>query len=77
MQLTWFAPRQIPYEGIKGVSITLNYATTAEAQKVFNALADAGQVAMATQPSSGAKHWGMLVVDKSGARGLSTAILPM
>ena len=29
------APAHVPYEGIKGVSITLNYDTTAQAQKVL------------------------------------------
>src|SRR5882757_9632214 len=30
------APAHIPYEGIKGVSITVDYATVAEAEKVFD-----------------------------------------
>src|SRR5262252_7944151 len=33
------APANVPYEGIKGVSIALSYDTTAQAQKVFDALA--------------------------------------
>jgi PhnB protein len=55
------APANVPYEGIKGVSITLNYATTAEAQKVFNALAEGGRVTMPMQPAFWAKVWGMLI----------------
>jgi PhnB protein len=58
-------PTQMPYEGIKGVSITLNYDTIPEAQKVFNALAEGGQVTMPMQPAFWAKTWGMLV-DKFG-----------
>jgi PhnB protein len=58
-------PEHMPYEGIKGVSITLNYDTVAEAQKVFNALADGGKVTMPMQPAFWAKTWGMLV-DKFG-----------
>jgi PhnB protein len=58
-------PEQMPYEGIKGVSITLNYDTIAEAQKVFNALGDGGKVTMPMQPAFWAKSWGMLV-DKFG-----------
>lgn len=54
------APANVPYEGIKGVSITLNYDTVAEAQKVFAALADGGQVTMPLQPAFWAKIWGML-----------------
>lgn len=59
------APQNMPYEGIKGVSITLNYKTIAEATKVFNALADGGQVTMPLQPAFWAKQWGMLI-DKFG-----------
>jgi PhnB protein len=59
------APEQVPYEGIKGVSITLDYATTAEAEKVFAALSSGGQVTMPMQPAFWAKRWGMLV-DKFG-----------
>jgi len=54
-------PQNMPYEGIKGVSLTLNYDTVAEAQKVFNALADGGKVTMPMQPAFWAKSWGMLV----------------
>jgi PhnB protein len=59
------APAHMPYEGIKGVSITLNYDTVPEAQKVFNALAAGGQVTMPMQPAFWAKTWGMLI-DKFG-----------
>jgi len=58
-------PENMPYEGIKGVSIVVDYATVAEAEKVFNALADGGQVTMPMQPAFWAKRWGM-VVDKFG-----------
>jgi PhnB protein len=59
------APAHIPYEGVKGVSITLNYDTTVEAQKVFNALAEGGRITMPLQPTFWAKIWGMLI-DKFG-----------
>ncbi|HVO08373.1 MAG TPA: VOC family protein [Burkholderiaceae bacterium] len=55
------APANMPYEGIKGVSITLNYETAAQAGKVFDALAAGGTVTMAMQPAFWAKAWGMLV----------------
>jgi PhnB protein len=55
------APENVPYEGIKGVSITLDYPTTAEAGKVFDALANGGHVIMPMQPAFWAKRWGMLV----------------
>jgi PhnB protein len=59
------APANVPYEGIKGVSIAVDYASVAEAEKVFNALAGGGQVTMPMQPAFWAKRWGMLI-DKFG-----------
>ena len=59
------APANVPYEGIKGVSITVDYDAVAQAQKVFDALAAGGQVSMPMQPAFWAKQWGMLV-DKFG-----------
>ena len=59
------APLQSPYQGIHGVSITLNYDTVAEARKIFDGLAAGGKVTMAMQPSFWAKAFGMLV-DKFG-----------
>jgi PhnB protein len=58
-------PENMPYDGIKGVSIALDYATTAEAEKVFAALAEGGRVGMPMQAAFWAKRWGMLV-DKFG-----------
>jgi len=55
------APANAPYDGIKGVSITLNYDTTAQAQKVFDALSAGGTVTMPMQAAFWAKTWGMLV----------------
>jgi len=55
------APAHMPYEGIKGVSITLNYDSTAQAQKVFDALSAGGTVTMPMQPAFWAKAWGMLI----------------
>ena len=55
------APAHIPYEGIRGVSITVDYDTVAQARKVFDALASGGQVSMPMQPAFWAKQWGMLV----------------
>jgi PhnB protein len=58
-------PAHLPYEGIKGVSMAVDYATVAEAEQVFAALAEGGQVTMPPQPAFWAKSWGMLV-DKFG-----------
>jgi PhnB protein len=60
------APANMPYEGIKGVSIAVDYASVDEAEKVFNSLAGGGQVTMPMQPAFWAKRWGMLI-DKFGA----------
>lgn len=49
------------FQGIKGISLTLNYDTTAEAKKVFDALADGGQVTMPMAQQFWAKVSGMLV----------------
>ena len=59
------SPAHIPYEGIKGVSITVDFATVAEAEKAFAALAQGGQVTMPMQSAFWAKRWGM-VTDRFG-----------
>ncbi len=59
------APAHVPYEGIKGVSITIDYDSVAAAERVFAALAAGGQVTMPMQSAFWAKRWGMLV-DKFG-----------
>jgi PhnB protein len=52
-------PAQMPYEGIRGVTIALDYDTVEAARRVFAALADGGQVSMPMQPAFWAKEWGM------------------
>ena len=59
------APAHVPYEGIKGVSIAVDYDSVAAAEKVVAALAAGGQVTMPMQSAFWAKRWGMLV-DKFG-----------
>ena len=54
-------PPSMQYEGIKGVSLTLNYDTVEQAQRVFDGLSEGGNVQMAMQPAMWAKSWGMLV----------------
>jgi PhnB protein len=53
------------YQGIHGVSITLNYGSVAEATKIFERLADGGKVTMAMAPTFWAKRFGM-VTDRFG-----------
>jgi PhnB protein len=58
-------PQNMTYEGIKGVAIAVDFATVAQAEKVFDALAGGGQVTMPMQATFWARRWGMLV-DKFG-----------
>ncbi len=48
------------YEGVKGVMLALQYDTVEEAQEVFHALAQGGQVTMPLAPAFWAKTFGML-----------------
>ena len=71
------APGNMPYQGIHGIGITLNYETTADAQRIFDRLADGGKVTMAMQPSFWAKSFGMLT-DKFGTPWLiNGGLMPM
>lgn len=54
-------PADQPFDGIKGVSIAVDYPTVDEAEAVFAALADGGQVTMPMQPAFWARRWGMLI----------------
>jgi PhnB protein len=59
------APMNVPYEGIKGVTLALNYDTVDEAESTFKSLAEGGQVTMPFGPTFWAAKFGMLV-DKFG-----------
>jgi PhnB protein len=59
------SPPQMPYQGIHGVSIALNYDSVAQAERAFKALADGGKVAMPFGATFWAKGFGMLT-DKFG-----------
>lgn len=50
----------VPYEGLKGFSLTLNYDTIVQATGVFEALSGGGTICMPMQPAFWAKTWGML-----------------
>jgi PhnB protein len=54
------APSGMPYEGMKGFTLALNYSTVEEATQVFHALAEGGSIVMPLQPAFWAKTWGML-----------------
>jgi PhnB protein len=59
------APLHMPYDGIKGVTLTMSYATTAEGEAVFKSLSEGGNVSMPFQPVFWAKRAGM-VTDRFG-----------
>ena len=50
-----------PYAGMNGFSLSLSYPTVAEGQKIFNALADGGEVRMPYQKTFWVESFGMLV----------------
>jgi len=58
-------PVHVPYDGLKGVTLTMNYPSAAEAERVFNALSKEGRITMPLQPMFWAKSAGMLT-DKFG-----------
>jgi PhnB protein len=50
----------MPFAPMKGVSLTLSYDETADAQRVFEALSDGGKVTMPFEPTFWAERFGML-----------------
>jgi len=56
----------MPYQGIHGVSVSINVDSAAEAQRVFDGLAEGGKVTMALDKTFWAERFGMLV-DRFGA----------
>jgi len=55
-----------PYSGISGAYVSLTVDDTAQAQRIFDALADGGAVQMPLQETFWAQRFGM-VVDRFGA----------
>ena len=62
-------PPGMPYHGISGVSIALNFPTVEQAQLVFEALAEGGTVAMPLSETFWAKTFGV-VRDRFGCQWL-------
>jgi PhnB protein len=52
-------PMQMPFQGIHGASMTLNFVGVEEAQSVFDKLSVGGKVSMPMAPSFWAKRFGM------------------
>lgn len=53
-------PPGVPFNGIEGAMLALQYDTVAQAEAAFAALAEGGQVTMALAPAFWAKTFGML-----------------
>ena len=53
-------PPGMPFEGMKGVMLALQYDTVDQAHSAFNALVQGGQVTMPLAPAFWAKTFGML-----------------
>lgn len=53
-------PPGVPFKGIEGAMLALQYDTAAQAEAAFAALAEGGQVTMALAPAFWAKTFGML-----------------
>lgn len=71
------APPHVPYEGIKGVMLALQYDTVDQAQSAFHALSQGGKVTMPLGPTFWAKSFGMLT-DRFGVNwGISGEPIPM
>lgn len=54
------APPGMPYDGVKGVMLALQYDTVDQAHSAFDALQQGGQVTMPMAPAFWAKTFGML-----------------
>ncbi|HYV99452.1 MAG TPA: VOC family protein [Gemmatimonadaceae bacterium] len=54
-----------PYNGMQGFTLSLSYPSTAEGEKIFNALAEGGKVNMPWQETFWVERWGS-VTDKFG-----------
>jgi PhnB protein len=59
------APEGMPFEGQKGVMLTMSYTTEAQGQRIFKALSQGGTVTMPWSPTFWAKGFGM-VTDRFG-----------
>lgn len=53
-------PPGMPYEGVKGVMLAVQYDTIDQAHSAFHALSQGGQVTMPLAPAFWAKAFGML-----------------
>ncbi len=54
------APPGMPFEGMKGVMLALQYDTVDEAKTVFHALSQGGKITMPLAPAFWSKTFGML-----------------
>jgi PhnB protein len=64
-----------PFEGIKGCSVAIGTSDAAEAERVFHALAEGGNVTMPLQATFWAERFGMLV-DRFGVSWMVNCMKP-
>lgn len=64
-----------PFDGIKGCSVAIGVEDPAEAERVFNALAEGGNVNMPMQATFWAERFGMLV-DRFGVSWMVNCMKP-
>ncbi|MDE2430668.1 MAG: VOC family protein, partial [Burkholderiales bacterium] len=70
-------PPDMPHEGFKGFTLTLNYDSIEEAEKIFQRLAEGGHVIMPMGATFWAESFGM-VADKFGCSwNINGKLLPM
>ncbi|HSC80997.1 MAG TPA: VOC family protein [Chitinolyticbacter sp.] len=65
MASDWIEGCGAPFDGIKGISLALTYASVEEATRRFNALAEGGRITMALEPTFWAEQFGA-VIDRHG-----------
>lgn len=69
-------PPGMPFDGIRGAMLALQYDTVAEAEQAFAALADGGSVTMPLAPTFWAQTFGMLTDRHGVAWAVNGAPLP-
>ncbi len=67
---------QMPYKPLEGTQVVLNIDEPSEAERVFNALADRGQVRMPLTETFWAKRFGM-VQDRFGVPWMINCVKPL
>lgn len=70
-------PPGMPFDGMKGVMLALQFDTEAEAQQAFAALAEGGSITMPLAPTFWARTFGMLTDRHGVSWAVNGAPIPM